>query len=135
MTDKNAGLSQAFVTQQQQRLEALRDQLLHVNDDTGAEEQDLRDADADQPHDAADEGATMTQQEINEALHDEYDQQLRVVERALEKIREGTYGLSEVSGEPIPQARLEAIPEALYTIEEESQRESGHTPLVKRHAP
>jgi DnaK suppressor protein len=41
----------------------------------------------------------------------------------LQKIEEGTYGLSEISGEPIPRERLEAVPEALYTLSEESMRE------------
>ena len=36
---------------------------------------------------------------------------LERVNRALEKIKEGTYGLSDVSGQPIPRERLEAIPE------------------------
>jgi DnaK suppressor protein len=34
-------------------------------------------------------------------------------ERALAKIEEGTYGLSDISRLPIPRARLEAIPEAI----------------------
>jgi DnaK suppressor protein len=35
---------------------------------------------------------------------------LRDVERALEKIEAGTYGTSEETGEPIPIARLDALP-------------------------
>jgi DnaK suppressor protein len=41
------------------------------------------------------------------------------VERALKKIEDGGYGLSEVSGKPIPLARLEVMPWARRTIEEE----------------
>ena len=51
------------------------------------------------------------------------DRRLSAVERALQKIQEGTYGLSEVSGDPIPTARLKAIPEALLTVEEVAQAE------------
>src|ERR1700733_6014144 len=40
---------------------------------------------------------------------------LERVERALAKIGNGTYGLSDLSGQPIPRERLEAIPEAIYT--------------------
>jgi len=40
-------------------------------------------------------------------------QRLERVDRALRKIEEGTYGLSDISGQPIPRERLEAIPEAL----------------------
>lgn len=39
-------------------------------------------------------------------------QHLAQVNRALDRIGEGTYGLSEVSGKPIPLARLEAVPSA-----------------------
>jgi DnaK suppressor protein len=45
------------------------------------------------------------------------------VKRALQKIEEGTYGLSDLSGAPIPTARLQAIPEALLTVDEEAQAE------------
>jgi len=50
---------------------------------------------------------------------------LAQVERALAKIEEGTYGLSDVSGRPIPQERLEAMPEAIDTVEEQAARSSG----------
>lgn len=39
------------------------------------------------------------------------------VEKALEKIEEGTYGICEETGEPIDIARLEAYPEATTTID------------------
>jgi DnaK suppressor protein len=41
------------------------------------------------------------------------------IERALAKIDDGTYGLSDVSGKPIPMDRLRAVPEALCTLAEE----------------
>src|SRR5580700_4850280 len=44
---------------------------------------------------------------------------LERVNRALKKIEEGSYGLSDRSGKPIPRERLEAVPEALYTLSEE----------------
>ena len=50
-------------------------------------------------------------------------ERLERVDRALKKIEEGTYGLSDRSGEPIPRERLEAVPEALYTLSEEEARE------------
>lgn len=48
---------------------------------------------------------------------------LERVDRALKKIEEGTYGLSDESGEKISRARLEAIPESLYTLSEERAHE------------
>jgi RNA polymerase-binding transcription factor DksA len=47
-------------------------------------------------------------------------QQLRQVKKALARIDAGTYGLSEVSGKPIPVARLEAVPSATTLVNEES---------------
>ena len=49
--------------------------------------------------------------------------QLAAVERAEQRLREGTYGLSVRSGEPIPDDRLQALPTAELTIEE--QRAQG----------
>ncbi|MBV9950161.1 MAG: TraR/DksA family transcriptional regulator [Myxococcales bacterium] len=48
------------------------------------------------------------------------------VEHAIEKIQAGTYGVSEVSGEPLGYARLEAVPWARLSTEEQelAERES-----------
>lgn len=45
------------------------------------------------------------------------------VENALAKIDAGTYGVSEGSGDPIPYARLKAVPWARYDADEEDDRE------------
>jgi len=45
------------------------------------------------------------------------------VERALKKIEDGSYGVSEASGKPIPLARLEVVPWARRTAEEEDRKE------------
>ena len=47
-------------------------------------------------------------------------QQLAQVRKALARIDAGTYGVSEVSGKPIPLARLEAVPSATTLVTEES---------------
>jgi len=46
--------------------------------------------------------------------------QLARVNRALSKLENGTYGLSDITGEPIPLARLEALPWATTNVEDES---------------
>ncbi len=48
---------------------------------------------------------------------------LTLVQAALKRIEDGTYGKSVVSGKPIPEKRLEAIPWADRTVEEEEQAE------------
>jgi RNA polymerase-binding transcription factor DksA len=44
-------------------------------------------------------------------------QLLNQVKRALEKIEEGTYGICDISLEPIPRARLQAMPYAIMTVQ------------------
>ena len=54
--------------------------------------------------------------EIDENARDR--QELAQVKRALERIEQGTYGVSEVSGKPIPIERLEALPYATTLVDE-----------------
>ena len=57
----------------------------------------------------------------DDIVSDELDaQQLQQVKKALARIDAGTYGMSEVSGKPIPLARLEAVPSATTLVNEES---------------
>jgi DnaK suppressor protein len=48
---------------------------------------------------------------------------LTQVHRALRKIEEGTYGYSDISGQRIATARLDALPEATTTLQEQQARE------------
>lgn len=50
---------------------------------------------------------------------------LRQIDRALEKIEEGTYGVCDVTGDPIPVKRLEAIPYATMTRDAQEKFEKG----------
>jgi DnaK suppressor protein len=45
------------------------------------------------------------------------------IDRALAKIDNGTYGLSDASGQRIPREQLDAVPEADCTVKEEQERE------------
>ena len=54
--------------------------------------------------------------EIDENARDQKD--LAQIKRALDRIEQGTYGLSEVSGRPIPIERLEAVPYATTLVDE-----------------
>lgn len=70
--------------------------------------------------DSEDEGQRIYDRE-DQIVSDELDtQQLEQVKKALARIYAGTYGLSEVSGKPIPLARLEAVPSATTLPNEES---------------
>ena len=55
-----------------------------------------------------------------ELAEDDLDRQtLARIERALERIEDGTYGISEMSGKPIPLERLEAVPYATTLVDEQ----------------
>lgn len=45
------------------------------------------------------------------------------IDEALKRIQKGTYGVCELTGHPIPKARLEAIPWTRFTVEAQSQLE------------
>jgi DnaK suppressor protein len=69
--------------------------------------------------DPASLGSDLFQDELDEGLADDLREELAAVERAEARLAAGTYGLSIESGDPIPDARLEAVPTAERTIEEE----------------
>ncbi len=72
--------------------------------------------------DPANEGSDLYQDELDEGLADQLREELAAVERAEARVTAGTYGRSIESGEPIPDERLEAVPTAERTIEEENAR-------------
>ena len=69
-------------------------------------------------------GSDLWQDEFDEGLRGDLETKLEAVERAEQRLTEGTYGLSVESGEPIPDERLEIYPTAELTVEEERARES-----------
>ena len=71
-----------------------------------------------EPGDEDDEG--LYQDEFDAGRARDYQQELAALERAEARLAAGTYGLSVVSGAPIPDARLEAYPLAERTVDEES---------------
>jgi DnaK suppressor protein len=79
--------------------------------------------DSGEPPDVADPGnlaSELYEDELDEGLANDLREQLAAVERAEARLAAGTYGLSVVSGTPIPDERLEAIPTAERTAQEEA---------------
>jgi RNA polymerase-binding transcription factor len=75
-----------------------------------------------EPADEVDPGnlaSDLYQDELAEGLRDDLEAQLAAVERAEARLADGTYGLSVLSGEPIPDERLEVRPTAELTVDEE----------------
>lgn len=118
MTQLLQNLDEAFIANQRKRLLALRTQLIASGDAAGVDEDTLQTAAGDEPRDAVDDGDRLERQADDEALLAHNLDRIATIDRALEKIRENTYGLSDGSGEPIGRAHLEAVPEAIFTADE-----------------
>jgi DnaK suppressor protein len=67
----------------------------------------------------------LYQQEFDAGRAADLQDQLAAVERAEARLADGKYGLSVESGEPIPDARLEALPTAERTVAEEERLGGG----------
>ena len=67
----------------------------------------------------------LYQDEFDATRREDLKQEMEALERAEARLRDGTYGLSVESGQPIPDARLEALPTAERTIEEEDRYRRG----------
>jgi DnaK suppressor protein len=66
--------------------------------------------------------ASLVQHEaLGRAAHDQA--RLAQIDRALARFDAGTYGISELSGEPIGYARLSAVPWARFTVAEQEELE------------
>lgn len=123
MPPERPALDKTFIENQRQNLLRLRASLIEAAQDAESEEagvNETSDAGAVEYEDDA-QRLDALEREGNLVARDV--DRLQRIDRALEKIKDGTYGLSDVSGNPIPRARLEAVPEALDTLDEEASRE------------
>lgn len=73
----------------------------------------------------ADHGSDNFEQDFTLQLVESERRELYEIDRALHRIRQGTYGVCEGTGEYIHRARLEAIPYARYSIEYQRRLEAG----------
>ena len=77
--------------------------------------------------DVVDFALDSAQDEINSQLAEVESRELAQIDKALEKMRAGTYGKCEGTGRAIPLARLKALPYAQYSIEAQREIEkNGH---------
>jgi DnaK suppressor protein len=77
------------------------------------------------PAEAGDVAPELLDSEIGEGLAEPLREELAAIERAERRLAEGTYGVSVESGEPIPDARLQSIPWAERTAEQQARYESS----------
>jgi DnaK suppressor protein len=109
-----------FMKTQRERLRALRDTMLDsmagVAKDTLRSRPEGSEASAFGQH-QADAGSDAYDKDFALSLLSQEQDALYEIEEALKRIESGTYGVCEMSGKPIPHARLEALPFARLTVE------------------
>lgn len=76
---------------------------------------------ADYDQHLGDAASELYESEREAGLAAQLQEELAAVDRAEKRLEEGTYGLSVDSGDPIPDERLEALPTAERTVEEQSR--------------
>lgn len=125
MSTKQSRLDQAFLDKQRRILTELRKQILGVRRGQESEQASANAEANDRAREYEDDAQRLTTLELQGKLAAVEDERLIDIDRALQKIADGTYGLSDSSGAPIPIERLEASPEAMYTLEEQNSRDAG----------
>jgi DnaK suppressor protein len=69
------------------------------------------------------EGTSMAVDRLSQVgVHDKLQVTLADVNRAIDKLREGTYGTCDVCGTPVGDERLEALPWAVLCVEDAGKR-------------
>ena len=121
-------LDPAFLDRQKRRLTELHRRILNVRRGQEGEQASANAQTQGQAREQEDDAQRLSAIELEGNLAAADDERLSNVERALQKIKDGTYGLSEGSGAPIPLERLEASPEALYTLAEQKSRDAARQP-------
>lgn len=124
-----------FLRKQKAKLLQLRDTLLDsmmgVSRDTLRSRAEGSEASAFGMH-QADAGSDAYDRDFALSLLSQEQDALYEIEEALKRIEGGTYGVCEMSGKPIPHARLEAIPFARFTVECQTQIEKQKKALRTR---
>ncbi|MHB1755605.1 MAG: TraR/DksA C4-type zinc finger protein [bacterium] len=82
---------------------------------------------AGEPGDDADKSSSSATREVSYSMGNMNGTAIKEIDRALEKIEEGTYGICEDCGEPIPPKRLQLIPYCNYCVscQEDIEKETA----------
>ncbi|WP_395741735.1 TraR/DksA family transcriptional regulator [Prosthecobacter sp.] len=114
------------------KLQTLLDELLGKRSDHQAEVSEPI-----EPHsmDLADSATDEFDHELALGLLAQEDDALLEVVSAINRIMQGTYGICEDTGRPIPAARLRAVPWARRTVEAQSRAEREGLPSGARLGP
>ena len=124
MVGKKAHLTKQELEQFKKILVALRRQLTRDLEGTAESVKENEGSKGYSQH-QADEGTDDFVRSISIEVSGKEFEIIRQIDRALEKIEDGTYGLCDVSGDQIPKKRLEAIPYATMTVQAQQNFEKG----------
>jgi DnaK suppressor protein len=118
LSEQSKELTGTQLTLLRGRLEAERARLRAKLEPSDSSEREMAVADpvAMDPEDFGEMAQDIIQEDTERALGANERQLLLRVERALERMDAGSYGRSEVTGEPIPYERLEALPWATTNV-------------------
>lgn len=115
-------LNEAEIAGYKKQLEELRaEMVLNVSETV----KEVKDADQSKGYSQhqADEGTDDFVQNINLKVTNTEYTVIKAIDKALEKIEEGTYGICEISGEEISKKRLDAVPYATMTVKAQEELE------------
>ncbi|MCA1708548.1 MAG: TraR/DksA C4-type zinc finger protein [Actinobacteria bacterium] len=102
------------------RLTALVAHMAEGNEGEGAQLDELSTVD----QHPADVGSETFEREKDMAILSTLEDQIAEVEKALERVQDGSYGKCESCGKPIGDERLDVVPTARYCVEDQGAREA-----------
>jgi DnaK suppressor protein len=105
-----------------ERLTAERAEVAQLLKDTESDAEQDREVELDEFGNYADSAQPLTAQGLDDSIAEGLRDRLAAIDRALHRLDQGKYGRSVLSGDPIPDARLEADPAAELTVEEARAR-------------
>jgi DnaK suppressor protein len=121
--DKSPRFDAAYVERQRRQLMELRNELRKATSAAEVAEDNINKQSTLQAREYEDDAQKLDMLEKEGNLVGRAVERLARVERALKKIDEGTYGFSDVSGQRIPNDRLDVMPDAINTVTEQEASE------------
>jgi len=110
------------ITEEQARVQGLIDE---VRSELGQSDEAASAELSDYDQHPADSGSETFEREKDFSILEELEAELAELEAALRRVDEGTYGVDELTGDPIDPERLDVVPAARTNVGTEPDRRSG----------
>lgn len=117
-------LTEKEIAALKERLLEMKAKMSQILEGTNEEAKGLDDDGAYSQH-QADQGTDDFNRTVSLELSSQEYKLLKQIDRALEKMEEGTYGTCDISGDAIPKKRLEVMPYATMTVVAQEKMEKG----------